>query len=153
MADFSEVNANRFQDDLRRAAGYKPIIREDLEKAYARYKGVGVKFGNINKLPKSSQTDKALYKKATDDVVKWYKANKKPAAVKSTASPVSSTRIARSQAAAIIRRYGLDPAEIIGWGGAATTGKELSSYWVNNQDYVWRSAAEFEAWLKRAYGK
>ena len=60
-----------FEDDLRAAAGFSPITREDLTNAYARYKDVGVKMGRVR-----GKSDAALYKQATNDVINWWKFQK-----------------------------------------------------------------------------
>lgn len=70
---FDDLQANRFQEDLELAAGYKPILKSDLEKAYKRFKPVGVKVGQIRK----GMSDARLYRKATQDVIDWHKHNKK----------------------------------------------------------------------------
>jgi hypothetical protein len=144
MADFSDISANRFQEDLRRAAGYKPLIKEDLTKAYKRYESAGVKFGRVG-----SKSDKDLYKMATNDVLTWYKKNKAQAAKPSPTSPssVAPSTVTRSQAANLIRQMGLDPAEVIGWGKPKVSG------WINTDaaKYVWRSQQSFVDWVTRTY--
>jgi hypothetical protein len=65
---FDDLSGNRFQEDLELAAGYKPILRSDLRKAYARFKPVGVKVGQI----KHGMSDARLYRKATRDVIDWW---------------------------------------------------------------------------------
>lgn len=67
--NFNDLQAQRFQDDLRAAAGYKPLLKSDLQKAYSRYKDVGVKMGRVK-----GKTDAQLYRMATRDVLAWWKA-------------------------------------------------------------------------------
>lgn len=69
--DFSDLQEQRFASDLETAAGYKPLLPSDLDKAYARYGSVGVKRGRV-----AGKSDAQLYKQATDDVLKWWKAQK-----------------------------------------------------------------------------
>ena len=69
--DFSDLSEQRFASDLQQAAGFKPLIKKDLEQAYSRYKDVGVKMGRVK-----GKSDAQLYKQATDDVLKWWKLQK-----------------------------------------------------------------------------
>lgn len=58
----------QYARDLDRAAGFKPILQEDINKALKPY---GQKFGQV---PKGASDD-FLYQKATKTVVDWYKKN------------------------------------------------------------------------------
>ena len=73
--DFNDLSEQRFASDLQQAAAYKPLLKEDLNKAYKRYAAVGVKMGRVK-----GKSDAQLYKQATDDVLKWWKKNKTEAA-------------------------------------------------------------------------
>lgn len=62
----------------------------------------------------------------------------------------TTPRLARATAAAICRKFGLDPAKVFGYG----TKLPSMNWWVNRPEaaYVWDSATTFQAWLRRAYG-
>lgn len=98
--------------------------------------------GAADAVLKKWKTDQAAAKKAAD-------AAKKPTTTtpKTPTKVTQPTALSRKEAAAITRKYGLDPAKIMGWG----TGNTLENYWVNqtSQAYIWRNAASFESWIKR----
>ena len=64
-----------------------------------------------------------------------------------TPTPTQPKTLSRAEAAAILRKYGLDPAKVIGYG---VTG---FSSWITSAaaKYVWKDAASFEAWVKRTF--
>lgn len=70
-----------------------------------------------------------------------------PAAPTPAAPPIAAPRLSRIDAAAISRRYGIDPAKLFGWGV-----KNFAPNWLTSSaaNYVWSSATSFEEWLKRA---
>jgi hypothetical protein len=68
---FEDLQGQRFQDNLREAAGFKPLLPTDLDEAYKRYETVGVKRGRV-----ANKSDSQLYKMATDDVLAWFKKSK-----------------------------------------------------------------------------
>lgn len=90
--DFSDLQGQRFQADMQKASGYKPLIRKDLEAAYGRYGEVGVKMGRV-----AGKNDAQLYKQATDDVLNWWKRGKEKSA---QAAAAEVRRKAQEQAAA-----------------------------------------------------
>lgn len=90
---FDDLQANRFQDDLQQAAGFKPLLKTDLEQAYKRYESAGVKLGRVK-----GKSDAALYKMATDDVLAWWK-NQKAEEARRAAEARQAAQRAADQAA------------------------------------------------------
>lgn len=135
------------------AAGYTgqvpPVDRAELTKLLGNYKTGGKK---ITMGAAKGKTDQQLYNLAAGAVVGKFREAKKKAAPKPPAQKISqpkqTTRLSRSQAASIVRRYGLDPAKVFGWGVSGT-----STGWINSPaaSYVWASPESFESWLKRTY--
>lgn len=90
---FDDLQANRFQDDLKEAAGFKPLLKSDLEQAYKRYESAGVKVGRVK-----GKSDATLYKMATDDVLAWWK-NQKAEEARRAAEARQAAQRAAEQAA------------------------------------------------------
>lgn len=87
--DFTDLQGQRFQQDLQTASGYKPLLKKDLDEAYGRYKDVGVKAGRVK-----GKSDADLYKQATDDVLRWWKFNKEKAAKDAADAAAAAARAA-----------------------------------------------------------
>lgn len=128
------------------ATKLSPISKTKKDKVLADY---GVQSGWSK-----GKSDTAISAKAADAVLIKFKADKakaaadaKAAAEKITHSAASQNPTLRVQAAAIARRYGVDPAKLFGYGV-----KGFTPNWLLSADaaYVWRDAASFEDWLKRA---
>lgn len=168
------TQGQRFQDDLRQAAGYAPITRSELENAYSRYKDVGVKMGRVG-----GKSDAALYQMATDDVLNWWRAQKSAEAEESRRR--SSSGRNPNNAAPLPSRGG-QPSYGAGGNRGGATGRRgssgmlpdtstravggtttppvsivyvqnmLSRYGLRNASvpsYARRSQRDFDAWLQR----
>jgi hypothetical protein len=90
---FDDLQANRFQDDLKQAAGFKPLLKSDLEQSYKRYESAGVKLGRVK-----GKSDADLYKMATNDVLSWWK-NQKAEEARRAAEARQAAQRAAEQAA------------------------------------------------------
>lgn len=174
---FEDLAGQRFQEDLRAAAGYSPITETELKNAYARYKDVGVKLGRVK-----GKSDSALYKQATNDVLAWWKHQKKAEADAKAAKRKAEAE-ARRRAEQAARGAGgsgsggsrssggtggggsrsrgaMLPDTAIGSGGPST--QMVSIAYVETMlarngftgarvpEYARRSKADFDAWLARA---
>lgn len=126
------------------ATRLSPISKTKKTKVLADY---GIKAGWAK-----GKSDPAISKGAADAVLKKFKEDqakaKPPAKPTTPVKPVAAPKLTREQAAAIARKYKIDPAKLFGWGvkgGGA-------GMWINSAPaaYVWQSPATFEAWLKRA---
>lgn len=139
------------------ATKLSPISKTKKEKVLKDY---GIKAGWSK-----GKSDAAISKGAADAVLKKWKADQKKAAdaAKKAAEAKNPTKtppkvtqptpkptnlLSRSQAAAIARKYKIDPAKLFGYGvkGGAP------GAWINTAParYVWKNAQTFEDWLKRA---
>lgn len=163
---FDDIKGERFQEDLRQAAGFKPLMQGDLERAYKRFEDVGVRMGRVR-----GKTDSQLYKQATDDVLAWWKKQKADEAERvAAAQRAEAERVAaaarqqeeiRRQQAAAARQAASTAARS---GGANYTGGMLPDTAAGNDapsaeqvrvlqrpspDYVQQQIARYNLWGAR----
>lgn len=86
---------------MREAAAYKPVLKEDIVKAYEPY---GEQFGSFIT---RQTTDTTLYQRAVDKVIAWYRKTKADEAARAAAE---AKRAAQEEAAAAAQKQAQDQA-------------------------------------------
>lgn len=148
MINFKPSDDESAVDIYSTATRLSPISKTKKQKVLKDY---GIKTGWAK-----GKSDPAISQKAAAAVLAKFKKDQAKAKPKPTTKPpatkppVTAVKriISREQAAAIARKYKVDPAKLFGFG----TSGGGAGMWINTApaNYVWSSTANFEAWLKRA---